>query len=153
MFGFLSVAWWAAKLSRVRAMLSPWVVIPVAILALFVTVKVTVDRAFERGESAGYARKTQEVADETAATNRRLAHAAAETARINATAFAERARLVAQVQLMARTEQAVRAELETVRASKTKIVERPVVKIRRVTKVIEQCGVGDTMAATLNAIR
>lgn len=129
------------------------------------------NRGYEAGDVAGYSRKAKEIADATAHANDRIEGSNGATATDLAANSAARQALVAQVQ--AETRKTVETELsrETAEAksdakaasgaldtfkekyarllrSKTRIVEKPVVKVK---KVFEHCGVGNLM--TLNQIQ
>lgn len=177
---FLTVAWWAAKWTLTRTTggnakaallpwLTPWVVVPVIIAATLVFAHLSIRAAEQRGDAAGYARKTAEVDKAVAASNGRIAGGNAATATTLALNDAARARLVADIRresldLLAEKDRRLTAknqiidelkdEVETVSAAKVRTVGKPIVKIKTIVREVKSgCGVGDLMAAKLNGIQ
>ena len=143
-------------------------VVPVVLVAGVIFAMIQVNAAYHRGDTAGYERKTKEVAAATKAANDRIGGTNSQSAAELATNDADRERLVAEVKQMSGrlevSEQATFAqqavigklisEKRQIAASKTKIrvVEKPVVKVKRVP-VPASCAVGETIAQKLNAIQ
>lgn len=177
--GFLTLAWWAAKWAfakktkasvteTVTPWLTPWVVVPVVTLLAIATLGVSLKVAFDRGDTAGYARREQELRIATTNANNRIA--AAERAALDAKAENEnnRQKAIADIKLLAdakaeadrqarlKASEAAKlaADLRAAETGKVRWRIRNIFKTKTVVvpAVNGTCGVGHEILSKLNSI-
>lgn len=174
-----TVAYWAAKWTAARVTgkalktaaapwLTPWVVVPLLMIGGVIFAQIQINSAYERGDQAGYDRRSGEVTALVASANAAIAESSTDQAARLAATDAERANLRADVKRMAAEltsqrdqaaakDTAIRSlniENETLRRSKVRAVEKPVVKTRTIVRNVNAaCGVGDEITARLNGKR
>lgn len=172
----LTVAYWAAKWTAARATgtaiktaaapwFTPWVIVPLLMIGGVIFANHQINSAYERGDLAGYDRRSGEVNALVAQANAAIASATTDTAALLAANDAARNQLLADVKRMsaevsAQRDQAtakdtairsLNLENQTLRKSKVRVVEKPVVKTRTVVRNVNvACAVNDEIVARLN---